>query len=289
MILEKYTFSGLLIGICVIACPFLVQASWSPTLLVNTESLQIIDEGDSSTDVVIQFGDILAKSLTYNRTRTSFTFDDDIEVTGNVTVTGTLSGNSVVASNIPDCDQLITNAAGKLNCGTLVSLTGANLATIQVRRDTDFTMAATDTFYDIPFNSTDTESNIAVIEHNATNTERIDIKETGYYLISYHVNANDAVVTHQLDVRVRVNNTTTLTGSLTIGRNYQNEYSPNVSTNVAYLSVNDYVTLQVSRSTANTVIHETVLTMTKLNGIRGEKGEKGNDGDLTTAAANAFM
>lgn len=251
--------------------------------------MHIIDEGDGTTDVTIKFGDTLSKNLTYNVTDTAFTFDDDVTVGGNVTASGTFSGSSLVVSDVASCSQIVTDSTGAFSCGSVVSLTGGNLATIQIRRDTDFTLAATGTFYDIPFNNTDTESDPTVLEHDNTLTERIDIKQNGFYLISYHVNANDAGVTHQLDARVRANNATTIAGSLTIGRNYQNEYSPNVSTNVVFLTTNDFLTLQVSRSTANTVINETVLTVTKLNGIQGAKGEKGDSGDLTAAAANILF
>lgn len=265
-----------------------VASSWNPTLLVNTEAFQVIDEGDGSSDVSVQFGDTLNETITFERGADQFNFSDDIYVAGDITTSGTFSGNNLVVSGLPNCDLLITSASGSISCGS--TQTGGNIATIQVRRDTNFTMAATSTYYDIPFNNTDTESDVEVIEHNSITTERVDLKTDGYYLVSYHVNANDGSVTHQLNARVRVNNTTTLTGSLTIGRNYQNEYSPNVSTNVAYLRDGDYITLQVARTTANTVINETVLTVTKLDGIKGQKGDKGDPGDLTyTSAENIFV
>lgn len=257
-----------------------LASSFGPVLLVNTESFTVIDDGGGSSDVELRFGDTVNERLYWNVSLSQFEF------TNNLNVQGTVSGSNLVIGGLPSCDSLITNSVGQIACGSIVSLTGANLATIQVRRDTDFTMLALNTFYNVPFNLTDTESLPSVLEHNSVSTERIDVKENGFYLVSYHVNANNAAVTHQLDVRVRVNNIQTLTGSLTIGRNYQNEYSPNVSTNVVFLRANDYITLQVSRATANTVINETVLTATKLNGIKGEKGEKGDPGDLTQGAAD---
>lgn len=269
--------------LCVSVVTSGLASSWSPTLLVNTEAFQIIDEGDGSSDVSVQFGDTLNETITFERGSDHFNFSDDIFVAGDVTTTGTYSGNGLTLSNVPNCDLLVTDTSGTFACGS--TETGGHLATIQIRRDTDFTMAATNTYYDVTFNNTDVESEPGVLEHNNTNTERIDIKNDGYYLISYHVNANNALVTHQLNARVRINNTTTLLGSFTVGRNYQNEYSPNVSTNVVYLQDGDFVTLQVSRTTANTVINETVLTVTKLTGIQGEKGDKGDPGNLDTSAA----
>jgi len=265
------------------------SSSWDPTLLVNTESFNVIDEGDGASDVYIQFGDALAKTLSYDRNSQRFNFSDDVSIEGDLTVSGALSGSTLTASNLVNCDTLTTDASGTVACGTptVVSFTGATLASVQARRDSNFTLPALNTWYDVPFNLTDVESNTDSIEHDDVNTERILIKETGFYVTTYHVNANVGTVTHELHARVMIAGTLVLTGSLTVGRNYQNEYSPNVSTNIAYLTAGDYVTLQVFRTTANEVIHETVLTIVKLDGIKGEKGDKGDPGD-TQGLSNYF-
>jgi len=66
-------------------------SSWSPTLLVNTESFQIIDEGDSSTDIEIRFGDTLNEKLYFERDESRFRFSDDVHVDGNLSASGTLA------------------------------------------------------------------------------------------------------------------------------------------------------------------------------------------------------
>ena len=70
-------------------------SSFDPTLLVNTESFQIIDEGDSSTDIEIRFGDTVNEKVYWNLTNAEFRFSDDIRADGNITGSGTLtvSGN----------------------------------------------------------------------------------------------------------------------------------------------------------------------------------------------------
>ncbi|OGJ56681.1 hypothetical protein A3D88_02795 [Candidatus Peribacteria bacterium RIFCSPHIGHO2_02_FULL_52_16] len=65
-------------------------SSWSPTLLVNTESFQIIDEGDSTGDVEIRFGGTLSEKLFWNLAPARFEFTDDLHVQGNITGSGTL-------------------------------------------------------------------------------------------------------------------------------------------------------------------------------------------------------
>ena len=83
------------------------QSSWRPTLLVNTESFQTIDEGDGTTDVEIRFGGTLNEKIYWNRTDGAFTFTDDIQVLGtisgsslnvdrNATVGGTLTASGTI-------------------------------------------------------------------------------------------------------------------------------------------------------------------------------------------------
>jgi hypothetical protein len=152
------------------------------------------------------------------------------------------------------------------------------LAGLQARRITDFALAALNTWYDIVLDTTDVESQPNVIEHNITNTERIDIKEDGLYQISYHLTANDAGVTHQIESRVQVNGTTVLHGSYLVNRNYQGEYGPTSTTFIANLSKDDYITLQAQRTTANTIINETLLLVIKLDGGGGGSATQDLDG-----------
>lgn len=72
--------------------PWRVMASsWQPALLVNTEAFQTIDDSDSTADLYIQFGDALAKTLTYERSIDRFNFNDDVHTTGSLTASGTLT------------------------------------------------------------------------------------------------------------------------------------------------------------------------------------------------------
>ena len=65
-------------------------SAWNPTLLVNTESFQTVDEGDSTTDVEIRFGGTLNEKLYWNRSPARFEFTDDVHIQGNITGSGTL-------------------------------------------------------------------------------------------------------------------------------------------------------------------------------------------------------
>ncbi|TSC79615.1 MAG: hypothetical protein G01um101425_546 [Candidatus Peregrinibacteria bacterium Gr01-1014_25] len=98
-------------------------SSWSPTLLVNTEAIQIIDDADSTANLALKFGSTINKSLTYDRTATVFRFDDD------VWVNGTLSGALLFArSTLASSGTLVFEGAGSgasLYLGT--SLQGVGL------------------------------------------------------------------------------------------------------------------------------------------------------------------
>jgi hypothetical protein len=85
-------------------------SSWNPTTLVNTESFQMIDRGDGTTNIELQFGatNQTIKFLTTNK----FQFSHSISVIGN------LSGSSLTIDGLRSCDTIDTDAAGNFVCGT---------------------------------------------------------------------------------------------------------------------------------------------------------------------------
>ncbi len=105
-------------------------STWSPTLLVNTEAFQVIDDTNTSSNVSIKFGNTLNKSLIYDRTNSRFKFDAPLYVQGNLGVTGTMSGNAlyvgttingaglVTCSNATTSKLLWNSATQQFECGT---------------------------------------------------------------------------------------------------------------------------------------------------------------------------
>ncbi len=121
-------------------------SSWNPTLLVNTEAFQTIDDVDTASNVSLQFGESLNKNLTYNRTLERFQFDDDLAVTGNIQATGNLTasgdlvtdGNTVVHGTISGStitsatlQNIFLNAAS--NVITNIGTGSLSLRTAQIR------------------------------------------------------------------------------------------------------------------------------------------------------------
>lgn len=86
--------AGLLVG-----CFFVTQAqalsSWNPTLLVNTESFQTIDEGNGSSNIEIRFGQDLNEKLYFDRSNNRFVFTRGLLINGNTKVIGNLSGSTL--------------------------------------------------------------------------------------------------------------------------------------------------------------------------------------------------
>ncbi len=135
-----------------VAVPQLATAasSWKPTLLVNTESFQTIDEGDGTTDVEVRFGGTLNEKILWNRTKGGFQFTDDIYVQGimsgsalnvdrnatvggTLTATGTITGvGNITAKSILSGNTLRVSGAADVNGPLAVS--GS------LRGDGDFTI-----------------------------------------------------------------------------------------------------------------------------------------------------
>lgn len=87
-------------------------SSWSPTLLVNTEAFQAIDDGDGASDIELRFG-TSGKEIRWNVTESTFQFD------GTVEVQGTASGRVVHAQ-----DKLTTSGSLVVDEGKTISLNG---------------------------------------------------------------------------------------------------------------------------------------------------------------------
>lgn len=77
----------ILLGSLTIATPVFAATTGD---LINTESFFIIDDGAGTTDIQLQFGDTLAKILSYDVTNSRFNFDDDVYVEGDASLEGDL-------------------------------------------------------------------------------------------------------------------------------------------------------------------------------------------------------
>lgn len=89
-------------------------SSWSPTLLVNTESFQTIDSGDGSTDIELRFG-TTAQTLKFLTTG-KFQFSRGLSVQGNLSgSTLRVDGNADVWGNLSATGSIKTKADLTIN------------------------------------------------------------------------------------------------------------------------------------------------------------------------------
>ncbi len=89
-----------------------LASSWSPTKLVNTEAFEVIDDSDTSANVVLRFGDTVNKEIRWDRVNSQF------QVTGPIEVLGAMSGVSLTIGSLKSCDTIDTNLNGVFTCGT---------------------------------------------------------------------------------------------------------------------------------------------------------------------------
>lgn len=128
--LSKATATILLLvmGVCLPGIA-VAASSWSPTLLVNTESFQTLDEGDGTTNIELRFGQTLNQKIYYERANGRFRFTNSIYVGGGITATGALiikgnmSGGSLRIDNDANVRGGIT-ASGALQIGGAATITG---------------------------------------------------------------------------------------------------------------------------------------------------------------------
>ena len=95
------------------------------------------------------------------------------------------------------------------------ALNNLDNAAAQARRTTAFTLPTV--FGDISLDTTDNESNAAIIDHEAGTPDNITLVLAGLYEIHYHFEvgpSSDVGSGARIEARVRVNDTTVLNGSL---------------------------------------------------------------------------
>ena len=165
---------------------------------------------------------------------------------------------------------------------------GGTLAVVQARRTTAYTL--TTTYANVTFDATDEEVDSAQIEHNNSNTDRIDIKDGGTFLVAYDfsIDASDAIaeVTY-IEAQVLSDDTTVLDGSWSRTTTFNESsldgnplfYNHLSNSFLVTLNTNDYLSLQLKYTGdgADTTVNGTFKVI-KLVGARGADGADGPTG-----------
>jgi len=147
-------------------------------------------------------------------------------------------------------------------------------ASVQIRRTTAFEFPLS--YDDISFDITDIESDSSVLQHDDSNTDRILIKEDGYYKISYNCSV-DVDSSGTYNARVRKNDTVVISGSerfvadggdtLDMGSDF-----------ISYLESGDFISMQGDKDGGSASLEpDIVLTIHKLDGVKGIQGPQGTN------------
>lgn len=155
----------------------------------------------------------------------------------------------------------------------------------QARRTTS--IAVTSTFTDVPLDTTDVETNSSVIKHDTTNTDNIDILQSGFYLIgwSYSMEQPTGIEADTFRGRIRINDTTVLSGSNGYGNQAALIGFGALDSNrtglnnfvIANLTAGDFLTFQIASEggTVRSTLTGPVVNVTKLDGVDGATGTNG--------------
>ncbi len=158
-------------------------------IIPNTESNTfILDNDNTGGDVKLQFGNTLNESLTWDNAGSQFDLSDDLDVAGNITLTGTVDGVDVSA--------LGTSVTGHLDGGaskhdaTEVDFEKADGTKKVINAASDNVETALDDLDEAIGNQTYTNDN--VVTDGQTSTASIDAIDTA---IGDRAYTNDNVVT----------------------------------------------------------------------------------------------
>ena len=156
------------------------------------------DDNTLTTDLSLQFGNTNTETLTWDFTNGWFDLTDDLSLENNE-LKNVVIDNLSSAPVSPSAGQIYYNTTDNntyvYNGSTWEDVTivfDTTVGAVQARRTTDFNLVTGDTWYDIPLDTTDIETDTNVLEHNNTNTDQIDVKETGLYKITYNVTASNS-------------------------------------------------------------------------------------------------
>ncbi len=137
----------------------------------------ILDKDDTGGDVILQFGGSLGKTLSWDSTNNYFNFNDDVNIQGDLTITGTVDGIDIsdlgdtvifnTASILTNADNIAANATDIADNTTLINQNTSEISTNAAGVATNATDIADNTTL-INQNTSEISTNAAGVATNAT-------------------------------------------------------------------------------------------------------------------------
>jgi hypothetical protein len=158
-------------------------SAFRPTVFVNTEAFLAIDDDDTTADVVLRFGDTLAKTLTFNRVTDRFEFNDDVYTSGSLTASGTIVTES--GAYIDGSTLVVQANSDRVGIGTAAPLASLHVVGAETRLDTGTTNGTTSlSFVDNNDEKAHFLLNQATGTFDIQSDGRIDISSSDYVNVS---------------------------------------------------------------------------------------------------------
>lgn len=150
---------------------------------------------------------------------------------------------------------------------------------VQLRRSA--TQALTTSFVDLNFDITDMETDATIIEHDPVNIDRILIKESGLYGVSYSMSVDANATENVFNFRVRIDDTTVIPIS---NREISEDHEINAVSNTFHVELvaGQFLTVQIKSDGAGDVLWSTSnFVISKVSGRIGEVGPPGSGSTIT--------
>lgn len=159
-----------------------------------------------------------------------------------------------------------------------------DMPAVKARRTTQLNPIPTGALTSLTFDVTDIENAPDIIEHNNIDTEFLDIKESGLYLIFWALSADDEV---DADVADAFGNT--VPGSFySVGdkTDATQIFAGSAKAVIGMLMAGDQITLRVQAVTgAEFILADATFMAVRLRGTKGDKGDQGDPGVGTITIA----
>lgn len=111
----KRSLAALTLGTLLFQSVPVASAQAAPTLIVNTEAHTTIEAGDGATNIQLRFG-TSGNEIQYNIGSSKVEFDTGVDVTGDLQVSGTVSGANVqAATTLTSSGNLVVEGESRFN------------------------------------------------------------------------------------------------------------------------------------------------------------------------------